>query len=221
MPAADHAGRRRVLAASFTVAALLHAALLFGFTLEQPRADLPATRAEQGIEVAISSFSISGPADPAQPIQLQRQEAAQTPAAEARLEPPLPSPVAAARPMPKKLPPRARPVAQPSAATEPVPPSARPDTAGDRIKPESEIHNPKPVYPLLARQRGQEGETLLLVSVDAAGRVLAVDVARSSGFSLLDDAAVKGVKQWRFSPAIRNGVAVAGEVLLPVLFRLQ
>ena len=224
-------------------AVLLHGALLFGFTLEQPRAGVPATRAERGIEVDISSFSTSGSAADsaaqAQPAPARQQEAAPSPADEVSPEPQLPSPElppkpltsSVAAPIPKRQPSRAKP-ASPSApgaaesgaavaAMAPGSASDLPGKAGDRAKPESEIYNPKPVYPLLARQRGQEGEALLRVSVDAAGRVLAVDVERSSGFSLLDDAAVKGVRQWRFRPAVRNGVAVAGEVLLPVHFRLQ
>jgi protein TonB len=233
LPVAELASRRRgVLGAAFMAAILLHAALLFGFTLDQPRAGVPATRGERGIEVDISSFSASGSAASsaaqAQPAPPRQQEAAPSPVDEVPPEP-LPSPVASS--IPKRQPTRAKP-APPSAAgaaesgaavaaTEPSLASVLPAKAGDRARPESEIYNPKPVYPLLARQRGQEGETLLRVNVDAAGRVLAVDVERSSGFSLLDDAAVKGVRQWRFTPALRNGVAVAGEVLLPVHFRLQ
>jgi protein TonB len=81
--------------------------------------------------------------------------------------------------------------------------------------------NSKPVYPELARQRGQEGLVILDVDVDERGYAVKVAVKRSSGFSLLDDAALKRVGRWRFRPAQAGGISVAGHVLVPVEFRLK
>lgn len=93
--------------------------------------------------------------------------------------------------------------------------------AGDKARPKGGAYSPKPAYPPLARQRGQEGEAIIRVRVDASGQVVAIFVEKSSGYPLLDDAALKGVTHWRFEPATRNGMAVADEVLVPVLFRLR
>jgi protein TonB len=60
----------------------------------------------------------------------------------------------------------------------------------------------------------------LHVIVDAQGNVASLSVARSSGSRLLDDAAVDAVRRWRFAPARRAGVPVAGSVEVPILFRL-
>lgn len=82
------------------------------------------------------------------------------------------------------------------------------------------LSNPKPHYPPLARKRGWEGVVTLLVSVDAEGNPLSVEVKDSSGHSVLDRCAVMAVTQWRFQPATRDGRAVAASVEVPIKFDL-
>jgi len=81
--------------------------------------------------------------------------------------------------------------------------------------------NRKPVYPELARRRGQEGLVVLLAEVDAGGAATSVSVQHSSGHRLLDEAAVSAVRRWRFKPARYAGADVAGRVRVPVEFRLH
>jgi protein TonB len=78
-----------------------------------------------------------------------------------------------------------------------------------------------PVYPALARERGVEGRVVVRLLVGADGVPAEVRVAQSSGFESLDAAALVAVRQWRFEPARRGGVAVAEERLAPVVFRLR
>ncbi len=78
-----------------------------------------------------------------------------------------------------------------------------------------------PVYPRQARHRGQQGEVLLAVWIDAAGAVAQVRVLHSSRFPLLDRAALQAVTRWRFTPARQDGRAVASYVKIPVRFRLD
>jgi protein TonB len=80
--------------------------------------------------------------------------------------------------------------------------------------------NPSPAYPGVARRRGIEGQVLLRVAVDAAGRPTAVSLARSSGSALLDEAARDAVARWSFVPARVGGMPVAAEVDVPITFRL-
>ena len=80
----------------------------------------------------------------------------------------------------------------------------------------------KPIkYPSRARERGQEGKLEVSVSVSAVGKVTKVVLLSSSGHVLLDKAALKAVKRWRFKPAIHHGQAVAATVVVPYEFRLQ
>ncbi len=81
--------------------------------------------------------------------------------------------------------------------------------------------NKPPRYPKAARKLGYEGLVTLLVSVDAAGQVQDVTVQTSSGYSMLDEAALKAIRQWHFEPARRFGIAVEGTLLVPVVFDLE
>jgi len=83
------------------------------------------------------------------------------------------------------------------------------------------FHNPKPNYPPAARRRGMEGLVELIVQVDSSGRPIKIDIKHSSGFDVLDREALKSVWRWRFEPARRAGMAVAGEVIVPVRYRLD
>ena len=81
--------------------------------------------------------------------------------------------------------------------------------------------NPKPVYPLLARRMGAQGVVLLRVRVQQDGSVAVVELVRSSGFALLDEAATRTVRDsWRFIPARLDGVAVESWVEIPIQFVL-
>ncbi|MBE0597865.1 MAG: energy transducer TonB [Desulfuromonadales bacterium] len=81
--------------------------------------------------------------------------------------------------------------------------------------------NPPPAYPRLAEQRGWEGEVLLRVRIAASGKVLEAAIQASSGYPILDRAALTAVRSWRFEPGRRGGLAVESQVLVPVKFQLQ
>ena len=78
----------------------------------------------------------------------------------------------------------------------------------------------KPSYPLAARKAGWEGAVIVGILVDERGRAATVTVRESSGYAALDNAAVEGVKKWRFAPAKRNGEAVASLHVVRVKFNL-
>ncbi|MCZ7625697.1 MAG: energy transducer TonB [Candidatus Methylomirabilis sp.] len=81
--------------------------------------------------------------------------------------------------------------------------------------------NPLPKYPLTAREKGYEGTVFLRVLVRVDGRVERLTVDRSSGYEMLDRAAVDAVREWAFFPAKRGGKTVESWVLLPVKFALN
>lgn len=80
--------------------------------------------------------------------------------------------------------------------------------------------NPRPVYPDVAKRMGLEGVVRLRIHVLADGRVREVSLAASSGHELLDAEALRVFRQWRYEPALRNGLAVESELTQPVPFRL-
>lgn len=71
-------------------------------------------------------------------------------------------------------------------------------------------------YPPEAVERGLEGEVLVMLFLDASGNVLAARIETSSGYPLLDDAAVKAARSLRSLPD-----SAPREALLPVRFRLK
>ncbi len=80
--------------------------------------------------------------------------------------------------------------------------------------------NPKPQYPRVAREKGYEGDVYLKVLVLHDGTVGEISVHRSSGYEVLDVAALRAVQDWLFVPATRDGVPVARWAIVPVKFRL-
>jgi periplasmic protein TonB len=81
--------------------------------------------------------------------------------------------------------------------------------------------NPAPIYPAVARRREQQGTVTVRVLVGADGSVERAEVADSSGFDTLDNAALETVRsRWRFVPARHDGLAVESWVLVPIRFAL-
>ena len=85
----------------------------------------------------------------------------------------------------------------------------------------SDVMKNWPVYPEALRRTGEQGTVLLKIRVDAGGVPRQIGIARSSNVALLDEAAVRAVSRWRFSPATQGGKTVAATVSLPIDFRLK
>ena len=81
--------------------------------------------------------------------------------------------------------------------------------------------NIKPDYPKGARQRGEQGDVVLEIRVNAEGMVDEVKVATSSGFSELDEAAVRAARAAKFSPARSGHDPVASTARLKLSFKLR
>lgn len=92
--------------------------------------------------------------------------------------------------------------------------------AGSEIPPRF-VYQPKPEYPLLARQNGWEGTVTLHVEMLADGTVGEVEIAKSSGYPVLDTAAQEAAKKWKHQPATQNGTPITQRVSLNVNFTLD
>lgn len=76
-------------------------------------------------------------------------------------------------------------------------------------------------YPRRARDLNQQGEALIRVRLDGEGNAEEVQLWKSSGFVLLDNAALAAARRWQFEPARRNGMPVIAWVQIPVRFSLN
>lgn len=83
--------------------------------------------------------------------------------------------------------------------------------------------NQAPKYPPQALRSGVEGSVSVRVEVDAGGVPTDVKVVERSGERSrdLDRAVTDAVRKWRFDPAMKDGKAVAGAVVVPVEFKSQ
>jgi periplasmic protein TonB len=81
--------------------------------------------------------------------------------------------------------------------------------------------NPPPAYPVLARKRGYEGTVILEVLVNKNGRVTDLKIYHSSGYAVLDEAALATVKDWQFQPGSRGETAIDMWVRVPIRFNLK
>jgi TonB family protein len=90
---------------------------------------------------------------------------------------------------------------------------------GDGVTAPGIISAPDPEYSEKARKIGYRGTCVLLLVVDAKGVPQDVKVTRAIGMGL-DEKAVEAVRQWRFKPAMKDGVSVAVLINVEVAFRL-
>jgi len=82
-------------------------------------------------------------------------------------------------------------------------------------------NNPAPDYPAQAVRQGWQGTVLLRVKVLQSGAVDGIEVVKSSGKKVLDDAAVHTVERWVFAPSTRGATPIDGFATVPIEFKLD
>jgi protein TonB len=113
-------------------------------------------------------------------------------------------------PAPMAVPVAAAPVAPPA------PPAVQlPSSDADYLQ------NPRPPYPSISRRLNEQGKTTVRVLIGADGLPQRAEIAKSSGFSRLDDAALATVMRWRYVPGKRGGVAEAMWFNVPINWILE
>jgi protein TonB len=106
-------------------------------------------------------------------------------------------------------------VAAPVVAAPPPPP---PPTELKAIEKSHSL----PPYPALSQRMGEQGTTLLKVSIDNTGKVTECVVVTSSGSTRLDAAAVEYVKaNWRWQPPTQAGKPVSATTEVSVKWDLK
>jgi len=149
-----------------------------------------------------------------------------------RLEPPLPQPVQLPLIAPEPAPSSSTLLA---VADRPPPAPAMPATLADAAEPAAAavaaprvipaaavqfLVPPAPVYSRLSARLRESGKALVRVFIDEAGLPRNVQIAASTGYARLDDAALVAVRNARFRPCVENGVAVGGWASIPIEFEL-
>jgi protein TonB len=143
-------------------------------------------------------------------------------------EPVIPETPQVARSQPTvDVPPPEVPVIQPPVETAitipPAPPAVVEPAPGPAVAESRSLQVTRrvdPIYPPASRRMDEHGAVRLRVLVDERGRPQEVQIAKSSGFPRLDEAAVTAVRRWVFAPAMRDAVAVPTWTQVSVVFQL-
>lgn len=93
----------------------------------------------------------------------------------------------------------------------------------DTILPPQIIHQEPPIYPQQARRLGWSGVVRVRVEVLTTGQVGDVQVEQSSGYSIIDEAAIQSARQWQFRAArySSSGLKVRSYAPVPIRFNLR
>ncbi len=159
---------------------------------------------------------------------------------------PVPEPEPAPQPVPEPAPePEPAPQTESAASPEPEPepepvPEPIPEPAPAPLRGESGqqdsvaatattaasydagyLNNPAPRYPIRAFREQAQGTVVVRAQVLPTGESGAIELQESSGFELLDEAAIKAIEKWRFKPATQDGEPISQWVSIPITFRLS
>jgi TonB family protein len=86
------------------------------------------------------------------------------------------------------------------------------------IKPPKATSAPDPKFPELPPDAERHGSVVMLIGVNAKGRVQAVRVLRSDE-QAFEKSAVETVKKWKFKPAQKDGQPVPVQVTVEMKFQ--
>ncbi len=162
-----------------------------------------ATADAESLQEAASQSAVAQP-------EATRQEMAQS-------QPKLAdSPAKLPREVTGKLP--AESTSTPSLATSAV---SAPDASGAPDVLPSEVHSPFPAYPPELLARRIQATVVLRLRIAADGTVAEATVHKTSGYEAMDQAALAGVKSWKFKPAQKNGKQVETIVRKPFTFEIR
>ena len=160
---------------------------------------------------------VARPTSPATRAVSVQPAAAPAPLPVATSDPAPAAPTGALQASPTPLPPVAAPV-----AASPAP--AAPPAPARVVLPSSDadyLNNPRPPYPPLSKRLGEQGKVVVRVQIGTDGTALAAEIATSSGYDRLDQAALATVRRWRYVPGKRNGVPETMWFNVPIHFVLE
>lgn len=76
----------------------------------------------------------------------------------------------------------------------------------------------QPVYPTVAKQAHIQGNVVISTQIDKVGNVVHMQVI--SGPTMLRQAALDALRQWKYAPSTLNGQPISIEMLVTVKFQI-
>jgi protein TonB len=209
---------KRPLIIFYALALAFHAVVLF--YLKPPAPKPPKIFNETYVDVTLATPPQPQP-EPKPVAVTPPQPKIETPPPkpEEKPQPPPPPKPEMTIPEPKPNPPPPPPVVQPVVIPPPKP------------KPPTEEYVPvtQPnfamqathVYPPEAARRHQQGTVVLMLYVNGSGTLDKIEIVKSSGFPLLDEAAIREMKLSKFQPAMDGAIPIRSRAQASVTYRLE
>jgi protein TonB len=101
---------------------------------------------------------------------------------------------------------------------QPAAPAA-PLAIGGEVRQARLISSVSPVYPTLAKNQHVAGDVRIDALIDANGRVTTMKIV--SGPTLLHQAAMDALRQWKYQPALLDAKPVPMHLTVTIQFRMQ
>jgi periplasmic protein TonB len=206
----------RTLIIFYAGALAFHAVVLF--CLKPPVPKPPKVFNETYVDVTLTKPPESEPPKPiVVPPPPQPKVETPLPKPEEKLQPPpLPKPeMTIPEPKPEPPPPVSKPVVipppQPKPQTEEYVPVTQPTFAVQATH----------VYPPEAARRHQQGTVVLMLYINGSGVLDKVEIVKSSGFPLLDAAAIREMKLSKFESAMDGAIPIRSRAQASVTYRLE
>ncbi|HVU08390.1 MAG TPA: energy transducer TonB [Verrucomicrobiae bacterium] len=209
----------RALVIFYFVALAIHAAILFW--LKPPAPKPPKMLNETYVDVALTE------PPPPQPVPLK--PVVVPPPPQPKIEPPPKleeKPQPAPTPKPEMTIPEPKPIPppKPPPAPKPVvvpPPQPKPVEEYVAVSEPQYAQRVEPIYPEQAKRWHQQGIVVLSLYINESGALDKIEIAKSSGFPLLDNAAIRAMKMSHFNPALSGSVPIRSHAEVTVTFRLE
>lgn len=106
-----------------------------------------------------------------------------------------------------------------STSSTPVKTSNRP--TGGESKQATIAYKPSPFYPTIAKRMGKQGQVIVKISIDKTGKPVQIDMIKPTDFPPLNKAALETARQYRFKPALKNGIPTTSTMVIAIIFKLS
>jgi protein TonB len=202
----------RPLVIFYAVALALHAVVLFYLRPPAPRP--PKMIERTYVDIALTAPPAPEPPkpQPPPPVPQPKVETPLQPETEPEPEPPPPK-AEMTIPPPKPEP--------PLVAKQAVVPQQQPPQEYVYVTQPNYAKRAEPIYPEQSRRWHQQGIVELALFINELGALDKVEIIKSSGFPLLDAAAIKAMKQSQFAPAMDGAIPIRSRAEATVTFRLE
>ena len=99
-------------------------------------------------------------------------------------------------------------------------PLREPIVVGSMVQESKLIHRVEPIYPEQALRERLQGIVRLMITINEDGYVYELRTTEGNN-PILEAAAIDAVKQWQYSPTLLNGVPVAAQTTVTVIFNVK